>query len=251
MDERPLNGQVAVITGAGRGIGKAIAIAYADKGAAVVCAARTEIEILETSEEIKKRNGESLAVKTDVTQMESVNNLIERTIEHFGAVDILMINAGLNADRNTVEESNPENWRKTLDVNLVGPYFCAYGVIPYMKKQGAGKIITIGSGAGYRAKASYSAYASSKAGLGMLTRVLAQELWQYNISINEIIPGPVRTRLTNGGEVFKKQNDEKLKSFDSEWIKDPEDVVPLALFLATQKDEGPSGQSFSLLRRDK
>ncbi|QQK80507.1 SDR family oxidoreductase [Salicibibacter cibi] len=251
MDEKPLSGKVAVITGAGRGIGRAIAIAYADKGASVVCAARTEKEILETSEEIKKRNGESLTVKTDVTQMGSVNNLIESTIEHFGAVDILMINAGLNAERNTVEESKPENWRKTLDVNLVGPYFCAYAVIPYMKKQGTGKIITIGSGTGYRAKSGYSAYASSKAGLGMLTRVLAQELWQYNISINEIIPGPVRTRLTNEGGLFKKQNDESIKGFDSEWIKDPEDVAPLALFLATQKDVGPSGQSFSLLRRDK
>lgn len=137
-----LTGKVAVVTGAGRGIGKAIALAFAKAGAVVSCAARTVNEIQETEREIKENGGQALAIQTDVTQLKSVENLFRKTVECFGGIDIVVINAGVNYDRRTVEESVPEDWKMTLEVNLIGAYNCAHIAIPYLKQRGAGKIIT-------------------------------------------------------------------------------------------------------------
>ena len=246
MSEPSLKGKVAIVTGAGRGIGRAIALVYAQAGAAVGCAARTLAEIEDTVQKIKEHGGQSIAIQTDVTQLESVQHLFAMVVEHFGGLDILVINAGGNYDRRNVEDSYPPDWQVTLQVNLVGAYYCAQTAIPYLKQRGAGKIITIGSGLGHRGRAGGSAYACSKAGLWMLTRVLAQELWPYNISVNELIPGPVQTAIDAQQPSPPSSN----LGFESEWVKMPEDVGGLALFLALQPDVGPTAQSFSLMRRD-
>jgi len=243
---KKLKGKVAIVTGAGRGIGKAIALAYADEGASVCCVARTLVEIASTTKEIEQHGGNGLAVQTDVTHLESVRRMVKMTVDTFGGLDILVICAGGQYDRRLVEESVPEDWLMTLEVNLIGAYYCAKTAIPYMKQKGAGKIITIGSGLGHRGIPASSAYACSKAGLWMLTRVLAQELWQDNISVNELIPGPVKT----ASSVDPKAEGSVLQYHTSEWLKEPEDVKPLAIFLATQPDKGPTAQSFSLMRRD-
>ena len=243
-----LEGKSAIVTGAGKGIGKAIALAYAGEGAAVSCAARTLEDIHETVRAIEARGGRGLAVQTDVTQPESVCHMFESTADAFGGVDILVANAGGNLDHARVEDGDPAGWLATLELNLVGAYYCARTAIPYLKRRGAGKIIMVGSGLGHRGHPGVSAYACAKAGLWMLTRVLAQELWQYNISVNELIPGPVMTHRTQ--EVYA-QREESVFTIESEWVKGPEDVAPLALFLATQPDKGPTAQSFSLLRRDR
>jgi len=242
-----LQGKVAVVTGAGRGIGKAIALAYAREGAAVCCAARSQSQIDATAAEIRQAGGRSLAVQTDVTQWASVDKLFRAAAEAFGGVDIVVINAGAQYDRRPVEDSIPADWLATLEVNLIGAYYCAKAAIPYLKQRGAGKIITMGSGIGHRGMPGSSAYACSKAGLWMLTRVLAQELWPFNISVNELIPGPVVTELNRD---LQQQHQGSVFAIDSEWVKTPEDVAPLALFLATQPDKGPTAQSFSLMRRD-
>jgi 3-oxoacyl-[acyl-carrier protein] reductase len=242
----PLHGKVALITGAGRGIGKAIALAYAQAGAAICCAARTMSEIEQTVREIAQAGGRGLAVPTDVTQMAAVEHMCVETATTFGGLDILVINAGMNLDRHTVEESIPDNWLATLEVNLFGAYHCARAAIPYLKARGSGKIITIGSGMGHRGAVGSSAYSCSKAALWMFTRVLAQELWPYNISVNELIPGPVETEATRSTDARQGP----AFGASSEWIKQPEDVVPLALFLASQPNIGPTAQSFSLMRRD-
>jgi 3-oxoacyl-[acyl-carrier protein] reductase len=244
--DRPLAGKVAVVTGAGRGIGRAIALAYAGAGAAVACAARTLPEIEDTAREILESGGNAIAVQTDVTRLESARALFAAAAERFGRVDIAVLNAGGNFDREPVETSDPEAWCRTLEVNLTGAYYCAQAAIPYLRQAGAGKIITVGSGLGRRGTAGSSAYACSKAGLWMLTRVLAQELLPYNISVNELIPGPVRTTIDDafGGR------GSRISGIESEWVKRPEDVVPLALFLACQPDVGPTAQSYSLMRRD-
>jgi 3-oxoacyl-[acyl-carrier protein] reductase len=246
MNDQPLKNEVAVVTGAGRGIGRAIAIAYARAGASVACAARTQAEIDATASAIVAEGGQALAVQTDVTDLLSVSHLFETVAQHFDGLDILVVDAGANYDRRPVEDSVPLDWQRTLAVNLVGAYYCAQAAIPYLKARGAGKIITIGSGLGHHGMAGNSAYACSKAGLWMLTRVLAQELWAYHISVNELIPGPVNTTIDAGQPVPQQS----VRGFESEWVKEPEDVTGLALFLATQPDVGPTAQSFSLMRRD-
>lgn len=246
ISQQPLTGKVAVITGAGRGIGRAIALAYAEDGAAVVCAARTVTEIEATVQVIQQQGGKGLAVPTDVTQPPAVDHLFRQSTDHFGGIDIVVINAGINPDRRTVAESDPAAWRLTLETNLVAPYYCAKAALPYLKARGAGKLIFIGSGMGHRSGGGNSAYACSKAGLWMLTRVLAQEVWQEKISVNELIPGPVETTMTATGDARQGV----AFTTSSEWIKQPADVIPLALFLATQPDIGPTAQSFSLMRRD-
>ena len=243
-----LSGKVAVVTGAGRGIGRAIAVGYAAAGAAVCCVARTESEIARTVVDIRSDGGTATSVQADVTDYDSVVHAFDFAISEFGGVDIVVINAGGNLDDSRdVESGSLEQWTDTVQLNLVGAYHTARAAIPHLKERGGGKIIAIGSGLGRRGRPGMSAYATAKAGLSMLVRVLAQELWQHDISVNELIPGPVLTgRVTQAyaqkaGSVFQD---------DSEWVKTPEDVVPLALVLATQPDKGPTGQTYSLMRRD-
>lgn len=235
---KTLAGKEAVITGAGRGIGRAIALGYARAGASICCAARSETEIQETVRQIREEDGTAIALRTDIRQWSAVEELFDFAQSELGGVDIAVLNAGVSLDRNVVEESDPAAWEETLRTNLLGTYYCAKAAIPGMKKRGGGKIITIGSGMGHKGVAGGSAYSCSKAGLWMFTRILAQELWPYNISVNELIPGPVRTKMGGG------------LAIESEWKKSPEEVVPLALFLATQPHVGPTAQSYSLMRRD-
>ena len=236
-----------MVTGAGRGIGRAIAIAYAREGADVCCAARTTSEIEQTVREIEDARGNGLAVQTDVTKLESVEQMFSEASEFFGGMDIVVVNAGGRLDATQVDESDPNVWLATLEVNLVGAYYTIRSAIPYLKSRGSGKIITVGSGIGHRGRVASSAYACAKAGLWMLTRVAAQELWEYDISVNELIPGPVDTRPPADSS---SRPEGSVHNIESEWVKTPEDVTQLALFLANQPNRGPTAQSFSLMRRD-
>ncbi len=239
-----LAGKVAVITGAGRGIGRAIAIGFAEQGAKVVCAARSQSQIMETVREIRDIDGDAIAVRCDVGDAAAVERLYADTRAQFGPVDIVVANAGGNFSRASVEESDIADWELTLRVNLLGVYYSCKFAIPDLKGKG-GHIIVVGSGVGHRVvDTAHSAYGASKAGAWMFVRALAAELRPYNVCVNELIPGLVQTAIT--AEV--NRSDET--AFGAEWFKRPEDVLPLALFLATQPLTGPTGQSFSLMRRD-
>jgi 3-oxoacyl-[acyl-carrier protein] reductase len=153
-----------------------------------------------------------------------------------------------------VDQSDPELWKRTVEVNLVGTYHSARAAIPYLKARGAGKIIVVGSGQGHQSSASTSAYACSKAGTWALVQSLAAELVSFNISVNELLPGNVKTKLYD--DTFQqvvamtpKGSASLAEKRSSEWLKAPEDVIPLALFMACQPDVGPTAQSFSLMRR--
>ncbi len=240
-----LAGKVAMVIGAGRGIGRAIALGYARAGARVVCVARTETEIKGTAGEIEAFGGEAFAMRADITRLSEVERLFEETHAKAQGLDILLYGAGAFLEEKTIEESDPALWEQTLSINLTGAYYCARAAIPYLRRRGGGKILFIGSGLGHKGKAEGAPYACAKAGLWMFTRTLAQEVWQDNISVNELIPGPVRTAIN--ADDTKKTGKPRIAS---EWLKRPEDVIPMALFLATQPLVGPTAQSFSLMRRD-
>ena len=239
-----LKDKVAVITGAGRGIGRALAIGFAGQGASVVCTARTQAQIDEVAGLIQEAGGSALSLVCDVTNAASVERVYDITRQTYGRLDIVIANAGGNLVRQSLEDSDIVAWEGTIRLNLIGVYYTAKFAIPYLKAEG-GHIIVVGSGVGHRvADNTHSAYGASKAGAWMLTRALARELSHYSICVNELIPGLVATDLTSN---MSRPPDSPLYA---EWKKAPDDVVPLALFIASQPLTGPTGQSFSLMRRD-
>lgn len=241
-----LKGKVAIITGAGRGIGRALAIGYAKEGAITYCLARSKDQIEDTVKAITEKDGKAFSYECDITNFSMLSRVIDDIGSRHNKIDILVINAGMDIKHRPVETISIEDWETVINVNLNGAFYTAKAAVQYLKKSKGGKIITIGSGMGHKGRANSAAYCSSKAGLWMLTRVLSQELFEYGISVNELIPGPVVT--TMGSDCMKDSSSAFSKS--SEWIKKPEDIVDLALFLASQPNIGPSAQSFSLMRRD-
>lgn len=239
-----LAGKVALVTGAGRGIGAAIAEGLARAGAEVVCAARNAEEISATAARIAEAGGRALTVQADVAEPDSVAALLARASARTGGLDLLFVNAGVSLDQRPVEQSDPAAFEATLRVNLVGAYYCARLAIPHMRARGGGRMVMVGSGMGHSSLHGHAAYSCSKAGLWMLVRILADELRADGISANELVPGPVRTAMTG-----VPQRENSVVDNPVEWLKRPEDVVPLALFLATHAAPGPTGQSFSLMRR--
>lgn len=236
-----LSGKVAVVTGSGRGIGRAIAIAYAAEGADLVLAARSAAELEAVAAEARALGRRAIAVRTDVTRRGAVEDLAGAVRTAFGRLDILVNNAGGGLEHKGILDSDPDLWVEDVTVNCVSAYLVSRALLPLMVESGGGRVINVGSGMGHRPTANGCAYHVGKAGLWMFTRCLAEEVWQHNITVNELIPGPVATRLTasSGPPPYS----------DSEVMKEPEDVAPLALYLATQPDHGPTAQSFSLTRR--
>ena len=191
-----LEGKVAIVAGSSRGIGKAIALAFAEAGAdVVVCSRALDGKLESVAEEIRGLDRRSLAVPTDITKKAAVDNLVQRTMDEFGVVDILVNNAGTIVRASLVEHSE-EDWNKVMDTNLKGYYLCSQAVSKIMIDQKRGNIINIASMKGIRAAPGRISYSISKAGVIMLTRVLALELASYNIRVNAIAPGWVKTELT-------------------------------------------------------
>ncbi|MDP6037271.1 MAG: SDR family oxidoreductase, partial [Candidatus Latescibacteria bacterium] len=181
----------------------------------------------------------------DVTDCLEVDSMAEKVREEFGRLDILVNNAGGGIERNSILESDPDLWIKDVTVNCLSAYIVSRSLVPLMIESGGGRVINVGSGMGHRPTASGSAYHVGKAGMWMFTQCLAEEIWEHNITVNELIPGPVATDLTSG----RMRVGGSPPFAPSEVVKAPEDVAPLALFLATQPDGGPTAQTFSLTRR--
>ena len=240
-----LKDKVAIITGGGRGIGRAIAIAYAAEGARIVIAARSTEQLDEVATEITEQGAEVLTVPTDLRINADVENLVQKTVDRFGRIDILVNNAGINP-RGLFLDSTDEEWEQGWQINVMGVVRCCRAALPIMQQQGTGHIINVGSGMGQVGHANLSVYCASKAALHGLTQAIAEEVWQDGIIANVLIPGPVRTELSkpaweNAG-TFRAQSDP--------W-KEPEQVVASALFLAAQPPaSGMTGQILSIMRRN-
>lgn len=191
-----LKNKVAIVTGAKRGIGKAIAVTFAEAGADVVVCGRTLAELEEVTSEIRALGRRSLALKTDVTLKNEVTSLVERTIKDFGTIDILVNNAVVYTGGPLVELSEGD-WDNSLDIGLKGFYLCSQAVARVMVEKSRGSIINMSSTAGIRPTGSQGAYSIIKAGGIMLTKLLAVELAQWNIRVNALAPTVVRTEWTN------------------------------------------------------
>jgi 3-oxoacyl-[acyl-carrier protein] reductase len=224
-----LNDKVAIVTGAGRGIGKAIALKFASEGAHLVLAARTKSELELIAKRIRSLGQKAFVVPTDVTQEEQVKNLIKRTLETFGQIDILVNNAGLGSFR-PIPGIHTSNWNQMIAINLTSTFLCTKHVWRAMAKQGGGSIINVSSLSGTRAYPLYAAYAASKWGQIGFTKTAAEDGKQHNIRVNAIAPGKVDTAMRSAVAENKEQ------------ILKAEDCVGPVAFLASEDARYVTGQ---------
>ncbi len=191
-----LDGQVALVTGAGRGIGQAIALALSRAGAAVAVCARTEEQVRGVAREITLRKGSALAVRCDVLRREDVEAMLARVEMTIGPVDLLVNNAGQFGPVGAIAALDPDEWWQALEVNLRGPLYCTLAVLPGMLRRGHGRIINVSSSSGFAAVPMLSAYSVSKAALYRFTENLAAETRGHGVAVFTIIPGLVRTAMS-------------------------------------------------------
>jgi len=237
-----LDGQTAIITGSARGNGKEIAMGLASVGANIVLADILLLEKLqEVAKEIESKGVGCLPIQTDVSEPSDVKKLVEKTVDKFGNIDILVNNAGIMI-RGKVEEWSKEDWRKILDVNLIGPFLCAKEVFPIMKRNKKGKIINIASIDAVRGFPGKIGYGSSKGGLLTFTRQLAVEWAEFGINVNAICPGLVETSMSK--DLIEREGREKLKLLTPmRKILTPEDLVGAVIFLASAASDLVTGHA--------
>jgi NAD(P)-dependent dehydrogenase (short-subunit alcohol dehydrogenase family) len=186
-----LDGKVAIITGASKGIGRALSLRFAREGAAVICAARSADLVKETAAQVKAAGGRAIAVVCDAAQEDEVRRLVAAGVKEFGKIDTLVNNAGDGGVTKPVQEYSMEDWRYTIDSCLTSSYLCTRFVVPEMIKGGGGAIVNISSGAGRRGLPYRIGYCSAKAGQVGMTYGMALELAPHNIRVNCVAPGAV------------------------------------------------------------
>jgi len=264
MKEFSLKGKVAIVTGAGRGIGKAIALTLAEAGADIVAAARTEREIEETAAEVRRLGKTCLAIPTDITQSSDVQRMVEGTIDQFGRIDILVSQAGragVHKPLVPLPDYRPawskfipdfltpvseEMWHQVLDTNLTSMFLCAREVGPHMIRQNKGKIINMSSFVGFKAYPHQLVYSTSKAAVSMFTRCLAVEWARYKINVNAIGPGYVSTRMTEPILKNEAAKERLIKSVPLNRLGEPREVGLLAVYLASEASDYLTGQTLYL-----
>ncbi len=218
---QPLAGKVAIVTGASRGIGKAISILLAQSGSRVVLAARSEPQLKSVSEEISGQNGEALVIPTDLTVDKEMERLVQQTLKEWGSVDVLINNAGLGKVAPVVK-AKVSDWDETFRVNLRAPMFLSKLVLPTMMERGEGSIINISSVSGKSGQANGSAYSASKFGLMGFTQSLYEEVRNYGIRVSAICPGFVDTPMIP-----------QMRRMDRSKMIRPEDIAQTVLFVLT------------------
>jgi len=249
-----LSGKRAVVTGAGRGIGRSIALALANAGADVAVTARTGAQLDTLVGEIQALGRRSLAVSCDVTDPEQVKHMASTLLAGLGGVDILVNNAG-NAGSHKFLNHSDELWHRMLAVNLTSVYYVTKAFAPKLVEQRSGRIITIASIASRVGGGYIAAYTAAKHGVLGLTRALAVELLPYNITVNAICPGYVDTSMTDGsvanisartGMSEAQARETLARSSPQHRLIEPEEVASIAVFLAQDSSKGITGQAINI-----
>jgi NAD(P)-dependent dehydrogenase (short-subunit alcohol dehydrogenase family) len=259
-----VDGKTAIVTGAGRGIGRAIALLLAEAGADVAVAARTAAQVEETAHEITGIGRKALSIPLDVSSDEQVERGVRKVLDEFGKIDILCSNAGIfftkpvavSPDQKIVgweltggnwdKPLSLEDWRNLLDTNLSAAFYFARAVGPHMMKRKKGKVVIVSSTAGDEGQNFLAGYCVSKAGLNSLTRCLASEWGQFNITVNAIAPGMIKTDMIAPFEKDPAIIEATLDLIPLCRLGTPREVALLALFLASGASDYISGQIFTI-----
>jgi NAD(P)-dependent dehydrogenase (short-subunit alcohol dehydrogenase family) len=226
-----LDNKVALVTGASRGIGRAIALAYAQAGAAVVVSSRKLENVAPVAAEIEAVGGRALAVAAHMGERDQIDRLVARTVESFGGLDVVVSNAGTNPWFGTTLDAEESVWDKVMEVNLKGTWRLARAAVPALTARGGGKFIAIASVAAINPMPGLGIYSVSKAGIAMLVKALAHELRHLNIQVNAIAPGVIQTRFSQA--LWSTPETKAWVEAGAGRIGQPDDVVGAALFLAS------------------
>ena len=248
MSDR-LKDKVAIITGAGSGIGESTAIIFAREGAKVVLAGRRVPKIQAVVDRIKAEGGEAIAVQTDVRYAEQVQNLIRKTVERFRKLDILFNNAGVRASRSTVVDLTEEEYERTMATDVKGLWLCCKYAIPEMIRSGGGSIINCSSISAFIGQPLQGVYNVTKGGIDILTKCMALDFARNNIRVNNVNPGWVKTEM-NEEELARwkaegsKELEEVLRLHPLGRLGEPEDVAWAVVYLASDESSWVTGASF-------
>ncbi len=250
-----LKDEVSIITGAGRGIGEAIAFAFAKEGSNLILVSRTTSEVENVAHKVKEFGISAINIKGDVSNPDAVENIVNTAIERFGKIDILINNAGIQGPIGLLVDNNLEDWIRTININLIGSMMMMREVLPFMMKAHKGVIINMSGGGSVTPSPRFSAYGASKSAIVRLTETIAQEVKPYNIQVNVIAPGAVNTNfldeaLSAGEEKVGKEIFEKLKQQKKDGGTTAEKAAELAVFLASCNLPGLTGKLISAVWDD-